>query len=182
LASEATIAVHNFPSFSQKALDLEAKLGHSQAAVLDKGKKKLPQNWKAKGQLMFVDHDGNTIEIDEDPSLGDAETGGTTSEGGVVAAAVKSKGTSKRSKGRNKQPDPNATPWDKVGLAENVWRDRYDRSACIRCGQYGHNMYKCRNRKVTEKIAPTMGLISSTPSSPQLSGEASASASGSGNT
>ncbi|GBG59554.1 hypothetical protein CBR_g49814 [Chara braunii] len=162
LAKEANINMHNFPSFSEVALDLEAKIGHGQAPTTEGRKKTLPPNWKAKGRIMFVDNDGSTIELDGNFQEGvGAEAGGDTSEGGVVAAVTqqKGKGTVRRPRGsRSKsQTDPNAPPWEKAGLAEDVWRDRWARQACIKCGQYGHSMYKCRNRKVTEKIPPTMG-------------------------
>ncbi|GBG75356.1 hypothetical protein CBR_g19988 [Chara braunii] len=154
--------MHNFPSFSKVALALEAKIGHGQAPTTEGRKKTLPPNWKAKGRIMFVDNDGSTIELDGNFQEGvGAEAGGETSEGGVVAAVTqqKGKGTGTRPRGsRSKsQTDPNAPPWEKAGLSEDVWRDRWARQACIKCGQYGHSMYKCRNRKVTEKIPPTMG-------------------------
>ncbi|GBG60081.1 hypothetical protein CBR_g412 [Chara braunii] len=162
LAKEANINMHNFPSFRKVALDLEAKIGHGQSPTTDERKKTLPPNWKAKGRIMFVDNDGSTIELDGNIQEGvGAEAGGKTSEGGVVAAVTqqKGKGTGRRPRGsRSKsQTDPNAPPWEKAGLSEDVWRDRWARQACIKCGQYGHSMYKCRNRKVTEKIPPTMG-------------------------
>ncbi|GBG89028.1 hypothetical protein CBR_g48637 [Chara braunii] len=163
LAKEANINMHNFPSFNKVALDLEAKIGHGQSPTTDGRKKTLPPNWKAKGRIMFVDNDGSTIELDGNIQEGvGEEAGGETSEGGVVAAVTqqKGKGTGRRPRGsRSKsQTDPNAPPWEKAGLSEDVWRDRWARQACIKCGQYGHSMYKCRNRKVTEKIPPTMGL------------------------
>ncbi|GBG85794.1 hypothetical protein CBR_g40603 [Chara braunii] len=89
LAKEANINMHNFPSFSKVALDLEAKIGHGHNSVTDRKKKTLPPNWKAKGRIMFVDHDGATIELDDDSQLGvGAEAGGDTSEGGVVVAVT----------------------------------------------------------------------------------------------
>ncbi|GBG92641.1 hypothetical protein CBR_g56606 [Chara braunii] len=162
LAKEANINMHNFPSFSKVALDLEAKIGHGQTPITEGRKKTLPPNWKAKGCIMFVDNDGSTIELDGNFQEGvGAEAGGETSEGGVVAAVTqqKGKGTGRCPRGsRSKsQTDPNAPPWEKAGLSEDVWRDRWARQACIKCGQYGHSIYKCRNRKVTEKIPPTMG-------------------------
>ncbi|GBG88180.1 hypothetical protein CBR_g46669 [Chara braunii] len=87
LAKEANIDVHNFPSFSKVALDLEAKIGHGQTPTTEGKKKTLPPNWKAKGRLMFVDNDGSTIELDGNLQEGvGAEAGGDTSEGGIVAA------------------------------------------------------------------------------------------------
>ncbi|GBG59131.1 hypothetical protein CBR_g32148 [Chara braunii] len=143
LAKEANINMHNFPSFSKVALDLEAKIGHGQAPTTKGRKKTLPPNWKPKGHLMFVDNDGSTIELDGNLQEGvGAEAGGDTSKGGVVAAITqqKGKGAGRRPRGsRSKsQTDPNAPPWEKAGLAEDVWRDRWARQACIKCGQYGH--------------------------------------------
>ncbi|GBG76158.1 hypothetical protein CBR_g21907, partial [Chara braunii] len=162
LAGEANINVHNFPSFSKKALDLEAKIGHGHNPTTDGKKKTLPPNWKAKGRIMFVDNDGSTIELDDNFQEGVGSEAGSVeaSEGGVVAAvAQKSKVTGRRRGGSRSrsQVDPNAPPWEKAGLTENVWRDRYTRQTCLRCGQYGHNQFKCRNKKVTDKIPPTMG-------------------------
>ncbi|GBG71249.1 hypothetical protein CBR_g8670 [Chara braunii] len=164
LAKEANINMHNFPSFSKVALDLEAKIGYGQSLTTDRRKKTLPPNWKAKGRIMFVDNHGSTIELDGNIQEGvGAEAGDETSEGGVLAAVTqqKGKGTGRRPRGsRSKsQIDPNAPPWEKAGLSEDVWRDRWARQACIKCGQYGHSMYKCRDRKVTEKIPPIMGSI-----------------------
>ncbi|GBG84919.1 hypothetical protein CBR_g39380 [Chara braunii] len=153
LTREANINMHNSPSFSKLALDLEAKIGHGQTPTTDGRKKTLPPNRKAKGRLMFVDNDGSTIEVDEHFQEGVGSEAGSveTSEGGVVAAvAQKGKATGRRrgcSRSRS-QVDPNAPPWEKAGLTEDVWRDSYSRQACIRCGQYGHNQFKCRNKKI----------------------------------
>ncbi|GBG58810.1 hypothetical protein CBR_g211 [Chara braunii] len=162
LAGEASINMHNLPSFSKKALDLEAKIGHGQTPTTDGREKSLPPNWKAKGRIMFIDNDGSTIELDDDFQAGaGSEAGGVEASGGrVVAASVqKGKATGRRRGGSRSrsQVDPNAPPWEKAGLTEDVWRDKYTRQACIRCGQYDHNQFKCRNKKVTEKIPPTMG-------------------------
>ncbi|GBG76409.1 hypothetical protein CBR_g22157 [Chara braunii] len=88
LAKEANINMHNFPSFSKVALDLEAKIGHGQAPTTDGRKKTLPPNWKAKGRLMFVDNDGSTIEVDDNFQEGVGSEAGSidASEGGVVTA------------------------------------------------------------------------------------------------
>ncbi|GBG83946.1 hypothetical protein CBR_g37818 [Chara braunii] len=170
LAGEANINMHNFPSFSTKALDLEAKIGHGHNPTTDGRKKTLPPNWKAKGRIMFVDKDGSTIELDDEfqAGVGSEAVSVEASGGGVVAAVTqKGKATGRRRGGyrSRSQVDPNAPPWEKAGLTEDVWRDRYTRQACIRCGQYGHNQFKCRNKKATEKIPPKMGqaLGSSTP-------------------
>ncbi|GBG70628.1 hypothetical protein CBR_g7930 [Chara braunii] len=88
LAKEANINMHNFPSFSKVALDLEAKIGHEQTPTTDGRKKTLPPNWKAKDRLMFVDNDGSTIELDGNFQEGVGLEAGNVeaSEGGAVAA------------------------------------------------------------------------------------------------
>ncbi|GBG85485.1 hypothetical protein CBR_g40124 [Chara braunii] len=131
LAKEANINMHNFPSFSKVALDLEAKIGHGQAPTTDGRKKTLPSNWKAKGHLMFVDNYGSTIELDDNFQEVGSEGGSIdASEGGVVAVvSQKGKATGRRrgGSGSRSQVDPNAPPWEKAGLTEDVWRDRYSR-------------------------------------------------------
>ncbi|GBG74783.1 hypothetical protein CBR_g19295 [Chara braunii] len=90
LASQANINMHNFPSFSKMALDLEAKIGLGQAPTTNGRKKTLPPNWKAKGRLMFVDNDGSTIELDDNFQEGvGSEAGSVEASGGGVAAAVR---------------------------------------------------------------------------------------------
>ncbi|GBG65872.1 hypothetical protein CBR_g54164 [Chara braunii] len=93
LAGQANINMHNFPSFSKKALDLEAKIGHGQAPTTDGRKKTLPPNWKAKGRIMFVDNDGSTIELNDNfqEAVG-AEAGSVEASGGGVVATVAQKG------------------------------------------------------------------------------------------
>ncbi|GBG91191.1 hypothetical protein CBR_g52073 [Chara braunii] len=92
LAGEANINMHNFPSFSKKALDLEAKIGHGQTPTTDGRKKTLPPNWKAKGRIMFVDNDGYTIELDDDFQSGvGLEAGSVEASGGGLVAAVAQK-------------------------------------------------------------------------------------------
>ncbi|GBG78075.1 hypothetical protein CBR_g26012 [Chara braunii] len=130
LAGEANINVHNFPSFSKKALDLEAKIRHGQAPTTDGRRKMLPPNWKAKGHIMFVNNDGSTIELDDNFQEGvGSETGSVeaSGDGVVVAVAQKGKATGRRRGGSRSrsQVDPNAPPWEKAGLTEDVWRDRY---------------------------------------------------------
>ncbi|GBG83906.1 hypothetical protein CBR_g37777 [Chara braunii] len=164
LAREVNINMHNFPLLSKMALDLEAKIGHGQAPTTDGRKKTLPPNWKAKGRLMFVDNDGSTIEVDEHFQEGvgsEAESIETLERGVVAAVTQKGKATSRRRGGSRSrsQVDPNAPPLEKAGLTEDVWRDRYSRQACIRCDQYGHSQFKCRNKKVTEKIPPMIGQV-----------------------
>ncbi|GBG73374.1 hypothetical protein CBR_g16089 [Chara braunii] len=98
LVDEAYIDQHTFASFSKKALDIEAKLGSAHKASND-GRKRLPQEWKKNGQLTFVDHDGQTTEIDDYSDLGEFtehDGGGETSDGGVVAPIKeKARGTTK---------------------------------------------------------------------------------------
>ncbi|GBG74017.1 hypothetical protein CBR_g17728 [Chara braunii] len=183
LAGEANINMHNFPSFSKKALDLKAKIGHGQTPTTDGRKKSLPPNWKAKGRIMLVDNDGSTIELDDEFQAGVGSEAGSieaSGGGGVAVVAQKGKVTDRRrggSRSRN-QVDPNAPPWEKAGLSEDVCRDQYTRHACIRCGQYDHNEFKCRNKKVTEKMPPMMGQALGSSSSvgsnvPSSSGTAS---------
>ncbi|GBG75336.1 hypothetical protein CBR_g19970 [Chara braunii] len=90
LAGEADINVHDFPSFSKKALDLEAKIGHGHNPTTDGRKKTLPPNWKAKGRIMFVDNDGSTIELDDNFQAGVGSEAGSieASKGGVVVAVA----------------------------------------------------------------------------------------------
>ncbi|GBG92142.1 hypothetical protein CBR_g54443 [Chara braunii] len=186
LAGEANINTHNFPSFSKKALDLKAKIGHGHTPTTDGRKKALPPNWKAKGRIMFLDNDGSTIELEDDFQAGLGSEAGSVevSGGGTVTASVqKGKATGRRHGGSRSrsQVDPNAPPWEKAGLIEDVWRDRYTRQACIHCDQYGHNQFKCRNKKVTEKIPPTMGQALGS-SAPVGSNVASSSGTAPGNT
>ncbi|GBG64065.1 hypothetical protein CBR_g40511 [Chara braunii] len=125
LAGEANINMHNFPSFSKKALNLEAKIGHGHAPTTDGRKKTLPPNWKAKGRLMFVDNDGSTIELDGNFQEGVGSEAGSVdaSEGGVVAVVSQKGKTTGRRRGGSwsrSQVDPNAPPWEKAGLTEDV--------------------------------------------------------------
>ncbi|GBG79193.1 hypothetical protein CBR_g28910 [Chara braunii] len=85
--SEANINMHDFRSFSKKALDLEAP-------TMDGRKKSLPPNWKAKDRIMFVDNDGSTIELEDDFRAGVGSEAGSVeaSGGGVVAASVRKGG------------------------------------------------------------------------------------------
>ncbi|GBG80412.1 hypothetical protein CBR_g30877 [Chara braunii] len=92
LAGEANINMHNFPSFSKKDIDLEAKIWHGHNPTTDGRKKTLPLNWKAKGRIMFVDNDGSTIELDDNFQEGvGSEAGNVKASGGVVVAAVAQK-------------------------------------------------------------------------------------------
>ncbi|GBG60530.1 hypothetical protein CBR_g8553 [Chara braunii] len=90
LASEANINMHNFPSFSKKALDLEAKIGHGQTRTTDGRKKSLPPNWKAKGRITFVDNDRSTIDNFQEGA--GSEAGSVEASGGGVVATVAQKG------------------------------------------------------------------------------------------
>ncbi|GBG61746.1 hypothetical protein CBR_g23260 [Chara braunii] len=93
LAGEANINVHNFSSFSKKALDLEAKIGHGHNPTTEGKKKTLPPNWKMKGHIMFVDNDGSTIELDDNFQEGvGSEAGSVEASGGEVVAVVAQKG------------------------------------------------------------------------------------------
>ncbi|GBG86348.1 hypothetical protein CBR_g41343 [Chara braunii] len=156
LVDEACVEQHNFASFSKKALDTEAKLGSAHQASQD-GRKRLPQDWKKKGQLMFVDHDGQTTEIDNFPDLGEfTEQDGAseTSNGGVVAPIKeKARGTGKKKVGRSTGQDDQGTPaWVKIGLDYEVWRDRVARGTCMNRGNYGHTSRTCRDKKITMKM------------------------------
>ncbi|GBG59707.1 hypothetical protein CBR_g54812 [Chara braunii] len=92
LAGEANINMHNFPSFSKKALDLEAKIGHGHNPTTDGRKKSLPPNWKAKGRIMFVDNDSSTIESDDEfQARVGSEVGSVEASGGGVVAVVAQK-------------------------------------------------------------------------------------------
>ncbi|GBG86549.1 hypothetical protein CBR_g41612 [Chara braunii] len=97
LAGEANINMHNFPSFSTKALDLEAKIGHGHNPTTDGRKKTRPHNWKAKGRIMFVDNDGSTIKLDDEFQAGvGSEAGSVEASGGGVVAVVAQKGVVER--------------------------------------------------------------------------------------
>ncbi|GBG73323.1 hypothetical protein CBR_g13042 [Chara braunii] len=161
LVDEAYVEQHTFASFSKKALDIEAKLGSAHQAPND-GRKRLPQDWKKKGQLMFVDHDGQTTEIDDYSDLGELtehDGGSETSDGGVVAPIKeKARGTGKKKVGRSTGQGDQGTPaWVKIGLEYEVWRDRVARGTCMNCGNYGHTSRTCRGKKITTKVAsPTV--------------------------
>ncbi|GBG62826.1 hypothetical protein CBR_g32409 [Chara braunii] len=107
LVDEAYVEQHTFATFSKKALDIEAKLGSAHQLAHDY-RKRLPQDWKKKGQLMFVDHGGQTTEIDNFPDLGEVtehDGASETSDGGVVAPMKeKAKGTGKKKVVRSTVP------------------------------------------------------------------------------
>ncbi|GBG75317.1 hypothetical protein CBR_g19949 [Chara braunii] len=131
LVDEAYVEQHTFASFSKKAPDIEAKLGFAHQAPND-GRKRLPQDWKKKGQLMFVDHDGQTTEIDDYSDLGEFtehDGGSETSDGGVIAPIKeKARATGKKKVGRSTGQGDQGTPaWVKIGLEYEVWRDRVAR-------------------------------------------------------
>ncbi|GBG90739.1 hypothetical protein CBR_g51246 [Chara braunii] len=132
LVDEAYVEQHTFASFSKKSLDIEAKQGSAHQAPND-GRKRLPQDWKKKGQLMFVDHDGQTTEIDDYSNLGEFtehDGGGETLDGKVVAPIKeKARGTGKKKVGRSTGQGDQGTPaWVKIGLDYEVWRDRVARA------------------------------------------------------
>ncbi|GBG69499.1 hypothetical protein CBR_g4192 [Chara braunii] len=149
LVDEAYVDQHNFTSFGKKSLDIEAKLGSAHQNQGDGRRKKLPQDWKNKGQLTFVDHDGQETEIDDFPDYGDEiEHDGVseTSNGGVVEPIKeKARGTGKKKVVRSTgQGDQGIPAWVKLGLDYEVWRDRVARGTCMNCGNYGHTSRTCR--------------------------------------
>ncbi|GBG60275.1 hypothetical protein CBR_g4229 [Chara braunii] len=174
LVDEAYVEQHTFASCSKKALDIEAKLGSAHKASHD-GRKRLPQDWKKKGQLMFVDHDSQTTEIDDFPDLGELtehDGASETSDGGVVAPIKeKARGTGKKKVVRTTGQGDQGTPaWVKIGLDCEVWRDRVARGTCMKCGNYGHTSRTCRSSKVSTKVAsPTVVGLSSNPGSASAS-------------
>ncbi|GBG87249.1 hypothetical protein CBR_g45308 [Chara braunii] len=132
---EANINVHNFPSFSKKALDLEAKIGHGHDPTTDSRKKTLPPNRKVKGRIMFVDNDGSTIELDDNFQEGVGSEAGSleASKGGVVAVVAQKvieqydsepqyiKGEcNKVVDALSRRPDFSGALITEVGLADNV--------------------------------------------------------------
>ncbi|GBG59339.1 hypothetical protein CBR_g38368 [Chara braunii] len=169
LVDEAYVEQHNFASFSKKTLDIEAKLESAHQSQGDGRKKRLPQDWKKKGRLMFVDHDGQTTEIDEFPDLGEEtkhDGASEASDGGVVAPIKeKARGTRKKKVGRSTGQGDQGTPtWVKLGLEYEVWRDRVARGTCMNCGNYGHTSRSCRGKKVLTRVAsPTVVRLSSNP-------------------
>ncbi|GBG81934.1 hypothetical protein CBR_g34116 [Chara braunii] len=169
LASEARREYHTFESFNKKALDLEATLGGAQTPSTDGRTKKTPQEWKKKGsRLMMVDSDGNQTEIGDvfDLVEGSEFDGEENAEGSNLAAVVKTKAVGRGKGGQQtsqgQAPNPNKiAAWVRVGLDQEVWRDRWSRGACINCGEYGHTRFKCKNSKVSQKIPPKGGFPSS---------------------
>ncbi|GBG79177.1 hypothetical protein CBR_g28893 [Chara braunii] len=140
LVDEAYVEQHNFASFSKKVLDIEAKLGSVDQSQGDGRKKRLFHDWKKKGQLMFVDHNGQATKIDDFPDLGeDTEHDGAseTSDGGVVAPIKeKARGTGKKNVGQSTGQGDQRTPaWVKLGLEYEVWRDRVAREAKLRLAE-----------------------------------------------
>ncbi|GBG69741.1 hypothetical protein CBR_g4572 [Chara braunii] len=169
LASEARLEYHTFETFSKKALDLEATLGGAQTPPTDGRKKKASQEWKKKGsRLMMVDSEGNQTEIDDVSELVEsAELDGEDSaEGSNLAVVVKTKasgrGKGSQQRSQRQAANPNKiTAWVRAGLDQDVWRDRWQCGACINCGEYGHQQFKCNNAKVAQKILPKGGYPSS---------------------
>ncbi|GBG70071.1 hypothetical protein CBR_g5704 [Chara braunii] len=164
LASEARLEYHTFETFSKKALHLEAMLGGAQTPSTDGRKKKSPEEWKKKGsRLMMVEVECTQTEIEDFSYLVDSTkiNGEDDVEGSNLAAVVKGKagdrdkGDKQRSQGQTPNPHKIAA-WVRAGLDRDVWRDRYQRGACINCGKYGHQQFKCKNTKVPHKI-PSKG-------------------------
>ncbi|GBG83902.1 hypothetical protein CBR_g37773 [Chara braunii] len=121
LVDKANVDVHNFASFNKNALEIEAKLGSAHQGQVDSRREKLPQDWRKKGNLMFVDHDGQATEIDDFPEHGeDTEQDGSceTSDVGVVAPIKeKPRGAEKQKVARSKgQGDQGMPAWVKLGL------------------------------------------------------------------
>ncbi|GBG81796.1 hypothetical protein CBR_g33976 [Chara braunii] len=167
LVDEAYVEQHNFASFSKKALDIEAKLGSAHQSQGDGRKKRVPQDWKRKGQLMFVNHDGQATKIDDFPDLGEEtehDGASETSDGGVVAPIKeKARETGKKKVGRSTGQGDQGTPvWVKLDLEYEVWRDRVARGTCMNYGNFGHTSRTCRGKKVTTRVAsPTVVGLSS---------------------
>ncbi|GBG81682.1 hypothetical protein CBR_g32677 [Chara braunii] len=166
LVDEAYVEQHIFDTFSKKALDIEAKLRSAHQASHD-GRKRLPQDLKKKGQLMFVDHDGQTTKIEDFPDLGEVtehDGASETSDGGVVTPIKeKARGTRKKKVVRSTGQGDQGTPaWVKLGLEYEVWRDRVARGTWMNCGNYGHTSRTCRGKKVLTRVAsPTVVGLSS---------------------
>ncbi|GBG61001.1 hypothetical protein CBR_g18597 [Chara braunii] len=165
LAGEPNINMHNFPSFSKKALDLEAKIGHGQTPTTDGRKKTLPPNWKAKGRIMFVDNDGSTIDLDDEFQAGvGSEAGSVEASGGGVVVAVVKKVRRPVDRGGSRsrsQVDPNAPPWEKAGLTEDVWRDRYTRCEAA----FRHLKHALTHHEVLQLPDPDKSFIVTTDAS-----------------
>ncbi|GBG83696.1 hypothetical protein CBR_g37497 [Chara braunii] len=115
---------------------------------------------------MFVDHNGQTTEIDDFPDLGEVteqDGASETLDGGVVAIKEKARGTGKKKVVRSTGQGDQGTPaWVKLGLEYEVWRDRVARGTCMNCGNYGHTSRTCRGKKfLTRVAAPTVVGLSS---------------------
>jgi hypothetical protein len=167
LAAEASTTYHDFPSFSQKALTLEAALGTAASSSGDGRKKKTSSEWKQKSRLMFVDTDGTMTEVDDASLTGEVtETGSDEAMGeNLVAAAPQQAKSAGRGKGQQagqsskSKPKANATPaWVKMGIDKDIWMDRYKKHACTNCGNYGHPWDKCKAQKVLRKVTPVEDL------------------------
>ncbi|GBG77971.1 hypothetical protein CBR_g25902 [Chara braunii] len=161
---EVNINMHNFPSFSKKALDLEAKIGHGHTPMTNGRKKALPPNWKAKGRIMLVDNNGFTIKIEDDFQAGaGSEAGSIEVLGGgtVVVSVQKGKATGRHRGGfrSRSQVDPNAPPWEKAGLTEDVWRDSEYGIGAVLAQQKGK---KLRPVEYISKKMPSQKLAKST--------------------
>ncbi|GBG76888.1 hypothetical protein CBR_g23102 [Chara braunii] len=166
LVDEAYIDQHTFASFSKKALDIDAKLGSAHKASND-GRKRLPKDWKKKGQLMFVDHDGQTTEIDDYSDLGEFtehDGGGETSDGGVVAPIKeKARGTGKKKVVRSTGQGDQGTPaWVKIGLEyEDLPRqESHNEGSFTNGGGLIFEPWECFCEQLTGKHLGPVGVLS----------------------
>ncbi|GBG66541.1 hypothetical protein CBR_g63123 [Chara braunii] len=121
LVDEAYVDQHNLASFSKKALDIEARLGSAHQSQGDGRKKRLPQDLKKKGKLIFVDHDGKTTKIEDFLDLGEEtkhDGANEISDGGAMATIKeRARGTGKKKVVRSTGQGDQGTPaWVKLGL------------------------------------------------------------------
>ncbi|GBG75096.1 hypothetical protein CBR_g19609 [Chara braunii] len=156
LVDEAYVEQHNFASFSKKALDIEAKLGSAHQSQEDGRKKRLPQDWKKKGQLMFVDHDGQATEIDDFPDLGEEtkhDGASETSDGGVVAPIKeKARGTGKKKVGQSiGQGDQGVVEREVVHAIEVVPGSKVPRGRIYGMSPAELDELRCQLKELTEK-------------------------------
>ncbi|GBG91990.1 hypothetical protein CBR_g54085 [Chara braunii] len=144
LVDEAYVEQHNFASVSKKALDIEAKFGSAHQSQGDGRKKRLPQDWKKKGQVMSIDHDGQATEIDDFRDLGRRQSMMGPGRLRMGESWHPSKKRLKKVGWSTCQGDQGTPAWVKLGLEYEVWRDRVARGTCMNCGNYGHTSTTCR--------------------------------------